>query len=151
MTPAELDRDDAADTRADLAEREQAWLEPDRRPEPDRAAELAELADLRAVMDGGLEGSCGLRGPAACAQCEFRAHCENPWSELVCECGDCGQVYAYRAHHECAQMRRRNGARGSSRTCPSCKRPGVLTAREAARGYQCRACTRRDEGYGFEG
>ena len=126
MTPAELYRDDAADTRADLAEREQAWLEPDRRPEPDRAAELADLADLRAVLDGGRE-------------------------ELVCECGDCGQVYAYRARHECAPMRRRNGARGNSRTCPSCKRPGVLTAREAARGYQCRACTRRDEGYGFEG
>ena len=140
MTPAELYRDDAAEARADLRARELAWLEPDRRPEPDRAAELADLADLRAVLDGGLEREL-TRPFESCAAAV----------ELVCECGDCGQVYAYRAHHECAQMRRRNGARGSSRTCPSCKRPGVLTAREAARGYQCRACTRRDEGYGFEG
>lgn len=140
MTPAELERDDAADARADLRERELAWLEPDRRPEPDRAAELADLADLRAVMDGGHEREL-TRPFESCAAAV----------ELVCECGDCGQVYAYRARHECAQMRRRNGARGSSRTCPTCKRPGALTAREAARGYQCRACTRRDEGYGFEG
>ena len=95
MTPDELDRDDAADARADLAERELAWLEPDRRPEPDRAAELADLADLRAVLDGGLELEC--RAAAV---------------ELVLECGDCGQVYAYRERHECAQMRRRNARRG---------------------------------------
>lgn len=34
--------------------------------------------------------------------------------------------------------------------CPTCRRAGVLTHYEAANGYQCRACTRRDEGYGFE-
>jgi len=35
-------------------------------------------------------------------------------------------------------------------TCPTCKEPGALTPREAARGYQCRACTGRADGYGFE-
>ncbi|MHB8322934.1 MAG: hypothetical protein ACYDEA_00925 [Candidatus Dormibacteria bacterium] len=34
--------------------------------------------------------------------------------------------------------------------CPTCHQPGALTAGEAARGYQCRACTGRDAGYGFE-
>lgn len=33
-----------------------------------------------------------------------------------------------------------------SRTCPTCKRPDVLTYEEARRGYQCRDCTRADEG-----
>lgn len=36
-----------------------------------------------------------------------------------------------------------------SRTCPTCHRPGVLSAFEAQRGYQCRSCTARDEGYGM--
>lgn len=68
-----------------------------------------------------------------------------PVPDLVLECGDCGRVYGPDESHECRAQVRRN-----TRTCPSCKRPGVLTAREAARGYQCRACTRRAEGYGFE-
>ena len=32
------------------------------------------------------------------------------------------------------------------RVCPTCKRDNTLTAYEAAHGYQCSACTRRDEG-----
>lgn len=46
-----------------------------------------------------------------------------------------------------AQQARRG--RFKDRTCPTCKRPDVLTAFEAARGYQCNLCTRRDEGYGM--
>lgn len=34
-------------------------------------------------------------------------------------------------------------------TCPTCKQPGALTTYEAAKGYQCRDCTARTEGYGF--
>jgi len=30
--------------------------------------------------------------------------------------------------------------------CPTCKRADALTLLEAVKGYQCRACTRRDEG-----
>ena len=30
--------------------------------------------------------------------------------------------------------------------CPTCKRAGALTLREAVKGPQCRACTHRDEG-----
>lgn len=30
--------------------------------------------------------------------------------------------------------------------CPTCKRPDVLSRYEAAHGYQCGPCTRRDEG-----
>lgn len=30
--------------------------------------------------------------------------------------------------------------------CPTCKRADVLTRYEAAHGYQCRQCTRRDAG-----
>lgn len=33
-------------------------------------------------------------------------------------------------------------------TCPTCKRPGSLTAYEARRGYQCYDCTRYEEGNG---
>jgi len=34
--------------------------------------------------------------------------------------------------------------------CPTCHQAAALTRWEAARGYQCRQCTRRAEGYGFE-
>ncbi len=34
--------------------------------------------------------------------------------------------------------------------CPTCHRADVLSRYEAAHGYQCRECTRRAEGYGFE-
>lgn len=34
--------------------------------------------------------------------------------------------------------------------CPTCHHEGALTAREATLGYQCRSCTGRDAGYGFE-
>lgn len=38
--------------------------------------------------------------------------------------------------------------RGNPRnlTCPTCKTPNVLTARDAAKGYQCDRCADRDEG-----
>jgi hypothetical protein len=35
-----------------------------------------------------------------------------------------------------------------SLTCPTCKRPNALSNYEAKRGYQCRSCTRADEGPG---
>lgn len=35
-------------------------------------------------------------------------------------------------------------------TCPTCKEPN-LSAGEKRRGFQCRNCTRSDEGYGFTG
>lgn len=31
-------------------------------------------------------------------------------------------------------------------TCPTCKRPGSISARDAAKGYQCAGCTANDEG-----
>ncbi len=34
--------------------------------------------------------------------------------------------------------------------CPTCHRVDVLSRYEAAHGYQCRDCTRKTEGYGFE-
>ena len=50
-------------------------------------------------------------------------------------------------------MRRRDRETGrdlARATCPTCKEPGALTPYEAVHGYQCRTCTRRAEGYGFE-
>jgi len=37
------------------------------------------------------------------------------------------------------------GTKSAKHTCPTCKRPEVLTDFEKARGYQCLDCTRRDE------
>lgn len=39
---------------------------------------------------------------------------------------------------------RRERTAPASRPCPTCKRD-TLTAYEARKGYQCAACTRRDE------
>jgi ribosomal protein L37AE/L43A len=52
---------------------------------------------------------------------------------------------------ERAALARWRANRADNLTCPTCKRPNALTPREAARKYQCRDCTARDEGYGFEG
>ncbi len=46
-----------------------------------------------------------------------------------------------------ASERRREALRFG--TCPSCHTVGALTRFEAARGYQCSACVRREEGYGI--
>jgi len=40
---------------------------------------------------------------------------------------------------------RRYEKRTAKHACPTCKRPEVLTDFEKARGYQCSACTARDE------
>lgn len=54
-----------------------------------------------------------------------------------------------REFHAFQRKRLRRHRRGFGRiaaTCPTCKRPGVLSAWEIVQGYQCRDCTRRDEG-----
>jgi uncharacterized protein (DUF983 family) len=56
-----------------------------------------------------------------------------------------------RAERDAFQRREAKKGKHMSRTCPSCKRPNVLSAYEAARHYQCSDCTRRDEGgYGSD-
>lgn len=52
------------------------------------------------------------------------------------------------SRHVADDSRSRERSSGS-RTCPTCGEDN-LTEEEARKGYQCRSCTRRDEGYGFE-
>jgi len=51
-----------------------------------------------------------------------------------------------RAARDAFQRKEAKKGKHMNRTCPSCKRPNVLSAYEAARHYQCSDCTRRDEG-----
>ncbi len=51
-----------------------------------------------------------------------------------------------RAERDAFQRREAKKGQKMKRTCPSCKRENALSAYEAARGYQCSDCTRRDEG-----
>ncbi len=58
---------------------------------------------------------------------------------------------ADRPPSEPVTVRLEGGASVPARTagrfdCPTCKRPDVLSRYEAAHGYQCGPCTRRDEG-----
>lgn len=60
--------------------------------------------------------------------------------------GDSGGDPGDRAERDRFQRKEAKKGKHMNRTCPSCKRPNVLNAYEAARHYQCTDCTRRDEG-----
>jgi hypothetical protein len=67
-------------------------------------------------------------------------HCPCGWSRIVLD----GETLAdARRAHEGSMIHQIEHTEG--RRCPTCQRPGVLTAREARKGYQCRDCTQRDE------
>jgi ribosomal protein L37AE/L43A len=82
-----------------------------------------------------------LKYPATCADCG---------ADL--EVGDearyygRGRVYGVACHDRDRTASDAPARPRNSTTCPTCKRPGALSRREAAKGYQCNACADAEEG-----